>query len=87
VRRTVGERSASVSVRIEELVVSGFPLAHPEGLAPAVERALANRLAAPAQQVVDPGMPELASAGVDELAGAIAAAVDHELRPRLGGTA
>jgi hypothetical protein len=73
-----------VSVRIEELVVTGFPLAHPERLAPAVESALATRLAAPAQPVVD--VHELHAAGVDELASAVAASVDGEIRARLQGT-
>ena len=83
-RPTVGERAAPVSVRIEELVVTGFPLVHPERLAPAVERALAARLAGPAQPVAD--VHELRAAGIDELAGAVAASVDGEIRARLEGT-
>ena len=100
-----------IEVRIEELVVTGFPLAHPERLAPAVESALAARLADTRYQVAtrymdvaardtarylvatrsgvlapEGGVLELADAGVDELAGAVAASVDRAIRARREGT-
>jgi len=88
-------RGAPVEVRIDELVVTGFPLAHPERLAPAVEAALSARLAAappppgPARRA-DPvvvATSELAGTGVEDLAGAVAATVDRTIRSRLGGGA
>ena len=73
-----------IDVRIDELVVTGFPLAQPERLAPAVERTLAVQLAGPPSPVDDPY--ELPAADVDELARAVAAAVAGAIHAHLGET-
>lgn len=71
-------------VRIEELVVTGFPLVHPERLAPAVESLLAERLAAPATGSAAPaGDWELTGSGADDLAETVASSVESAIRERL----
>jgi hypothetical protein len=91
--RRMSAQPPPLELRIEELVVTGFPLEHPERLAPAVESALGVRLAG-TPVAGGPAFPseanvsathELEMAGVDELADAVALALDAAIRERFGG--
>jgi hypothetical protein len=73
--------SAPISVHIEELVLTGVPLAHQERLGPAVEAALCRRLAAGASAA--PPRPP-ARLTPEALADTIAATV-HEAIQAAGG--
>jgi hypothetical protein len=74
--------SPPISVHIEELVLTGVPLVHHERLGPAVEAALALRLAA---DVPAPPPRPPAALTPEALADTIAATV-HEAIQAAGGT-